>query len=69
MLTQKYHNGMNVLHVCCSQGYTGHVNALIDAAGKHFEVEEYLDIVTGVEVTPNNEADQIQSNLKDNGAG
>lgn len=64
-LMQKYHNGMNVMHVCCSQGYTAHVNVLIKAAEKHFMVKEYLDQFTGFDVP---QEGQVESQLKDNGA-
>ena len=39
---------MNILHVCCSQGYTSHVVELINAASNQFIIKEFLDSVTSI---------------------
>ena len=59
-LLEIHQNGMNLLHICCSQGYTAHVQVLLNIAEKHLILKEYLNTVTSV---PSDEQIKM-SNLK-----
>ena len=45
-MLQDLQNGMNILHLCCSQGYTTHVVELINVASNQYIIKDFLDSVT-----------------------
>jgi len=45
---------MNILHLCCSQGYTTHVVELINVASNQYIIKDFLDSVTIVPSPDNN---------------
>ena len=42
-------DGMNILHLCCSQGYTKHVQHVLAVAEKHFVLRDFVDARTADE--------------------